>query len=53
MSSCCSDHQEPEATSNEKDEREPTGMLKKFLWKIGRADAQKKQDNSHERKGCC
>lgn len=52
MSSCCGDSHESN-TTDEKEEKEPTGMLKKFLWKLGKADAQKKQDSSHEHKGCC
>lgn len=52
MSSCCGDSQKTD-TSDEKEETEPTGVLKKFLWKLGKADAQKKQNNPHDRKGCC
>ena len=53
MSSCCDSSHEPETTSTEDKETKPSGRLNKFLWKIGKADAEKKKTQTSGEKGCC
>lgn len=68
MSGCCLDHNQSKknsaACSHEKhnhqeinspapEEQEPQNPLKKLFWKIGKADVEKKMNNSTQAKSCC
>lgn len=53
MSSCCDNDQKSQTIQSKDSEKKPKGIINKFFWKIGKADAQKKQDNSQEQAGCC
>jgi soluble cytochrome b562 len=58
MSSCCDSNQKPKATfdkidKNQPDDKEPTGFVNKFFYKIGKADAHKDQGEVKEDGGCC
>ena len=52
MSHCCEDHAETKPEKKEKkDNQEPKTRFGKYLYSVGKKEAEKEKGNPHE--GCC